>query len=350
MKKCIGIKDVAQHANVSISTVSNVLTGNKYVSSELTRRVLQAVKDMDYEVNTLARGLKTGKTSSISVIVPSIVSVFFPRVLRGMHIAASKHNYTINIYETREEEERELECIQLMRSQCVDGIILSTCVSDTENYIQELVNLKSVGKRIPVVCFESTIGDSLDAVVVDNVRAFQEATEYLIGIGKKNIAHIAAPIRFTMGACRRQGYKNALIGAGLPVNQLLIIEGDYTPIGGYNCMRKLIERGVNIDAVTCGNDQTAIGAIRALLDAGIRIPEDVAVMGFDNNFPSSIVTPSLSTVSVPKEQIGEKAIELLLRRMENPDAKPKIITLDTQLIVRQSTDTQALSDWCLNDW
>ncbi len=350
----VSIKDVAAHAGVSISTVSNVLNGTKSVSDELCRRVLEAVEDLHYHANTLAKGLKSGKTNTLCVIVPSIVSVFFPKVLRGMQTAAAKNGFSLTIFETGDDFQKERETINILRRQYVDGVLLSTCCDPKESaaYIEELRHLHIGDKRVPVVFYEEAPDDGVDAVVVDNKKASYNATAHLLEIGCKRIAYIAGPQhRFMMGKKRYEGYLSALREAGLKPDETLLREGDYTPISGYEQTRALLLDGGEMDAVMCGNDQMAIGAIRALREAGLRVPEDVAVMGFDNNFPGTLISPSLSTMSVPKQRMGQEAVELLLWRIQQGESAPtRMIELDANLIVRQSTDTKSESAWDLYDW
>lgn len=350
----VSIKDVARHAGVSISTVSNVLNGTKYVGSELRMRVLKAVNELQYQANTLAKGLKSGRTNTLCVLVPSIVSVFFPKVLRGMQMAAAQSGYALTIYETGEDAEKEREIIRMLRRQWVDGILLSTsCDPETSGaYVEELKTLRTGGKRIPVVFFEEAPREGLDAVVVDNRRASYEAANHLIATGRRRIAYLAAPMRrFAMGRNRFEGYLQALREANLPAENALFCEGDYTPVSGYERMRALLAAGTPFDAVMCGNDQMAVGAIRALLEAERRVPEEVAVLGFDNNFPGTLISPSLSTVSVPKQSMGKEAVELLLWRIRTGfDAPARKITLKTSLVIRQSTVSGSETDWDLYDW
>ena len=314
-ERTVSIVDVAAYAGVSISTVSNVLNCTKSVSDELRARVLQAVDELQYEANTLASGLKSGRTNTLCVIVPSIVSVFFPRVLRGMQTAAAQNGYSLTIYETGEDFEKERRTVQTLRA---DGVLLSTCCDPQENasYIDELTKLSIGGKRIPVVFFEEAPREGLDAVIVDNKAASREAAEHLLTIGRKNIAYIAAPMhRFMMGKKRYEGYLAALLNAGLEPDAKLVREGDYTPQSGYREMRALLNSGKPIDAVQCGNDQMAVGAVRALKEAGLRVPEDVSVLGFDDLPFAAHLVPPLTTIRVDAEWQGREAAELLLRRL-----------------------------------
>ncbi len=349
----VSIKDVAARAGVSISTVSNVLNGTKVVSPALRDSVMLAAKELQYQANTIARGLKSGKTNALCVIVPSIVSVFFPKVLHGMQTAASQKGYSLSIYETGEDILREQAYIHMLRRQWADGILISTSANkDTDSaYMDELRHLRIGGKRIPVVFFEAAPAENVDAVMVDHRAASMSAVSYLIGLGRRHIAHIAAPTRFAMGRERSEGYQRALTAAGMPIIPEFIREGDYTPMSGYACMRSFLADEIRPDAIFCGNDQMAIGAIRAIQEAGLKIPDDIAVMGFDNNFPGTLIQPSLSTVSVPKQRMGSEAVELLLWRMQQgDDAPPRTVTLETNLIIRQSTDNSAVSMWDLVGW
>lgn len=354
--KPVGIKDVAAAAGVSISTVSNVLNDTKQVSPALRRRVLDAVDTLGYHANAIARGLKSGRTQSLCVIVPSIMSVFFPKVLHGMQMAAAARGYSLSIYETDQQLAQEQAILARLREQWVDGILLSTSANPQEDsaYLETLARFSVNGRPIPVVCFEAVPSSNLDAVVVDHHAAAKDAVSYLCEIGRRRIAHISAPLRFAMGQARHSGYLAALEECTLPLTESLILEGDYSPQSGYECMRSLLHDGQPPpDAVFCGNDQMAIGAIQAIREVGLRIPEDIAVMGFDNNFPGTLVSPPLSTVSVPKQRMGREAVELLLWRLEQPpesNAQSRLITLETQRIIRQSTDLRAPSSWDLQDW
>lgn len=353
IKKSVGIKDVAKYANVSISTVSNVLNSTKAVSPALQERVMDAVHALNYEVNAVARGLKSGRTNTIAIIVPSITSIYFPSILESIQAAADEKGYMVNVFGTEWSLKREKHYIQALKSQWIDGILLSSAL-DTDSarageYISFLSTLNRNGNPIPVVCFEAAISKDLDAVIVNDMEGIRMAAEHLISQGRTKIAYIAAPTNFYMGKQRLKGYKNALTSHGLPVRKNLIMNGDYSPRAGYECMKSLLESDTEIDAVVTGNDQMGIGAIRAVLDSGLRIPEDIAVIGFNDNFPSSLISPSLSTVKVPKTEMGTMAFDLLLKRLKTPTLPRTLIRLDGQLVVRKSTDKNAEDKWVL-DW
>lgn len=350
----VGIKEVASRAGVSISTVSNVINQKKPVSPELMARVNEAIDELQYEVNPVGRGLKSNKTNQVGVIVPSFSQVYFPAILQGIHEAGIKYGYTISVFETNGDVEQEKQHVKFLQHSWTDGIILASYanrenISD-RNYIRSLSNIGNGKKFIPVVSLESILDPSIDAVIVDNKKAASIAVKHLIEQGHKEIAHIAAPLRFQIGELRLEGYRETLINSGLKFDSALISEGQFSPTSGYHCMNKLLDQGNSFTAVFSANDQMAIGAMRALLEKGYRIPEDVAVIGLDNNFPSTLVTPSLSSVNLPKFEMGYQAMTLLSERLKQPESPRRVITLDTELIVRKSTSSEGDSTWNLNNW
>ena len=350
----IGIKDVARLAGVSIATVSNVMNRRKPVSTELEARVWKAVKELNYEVNPVGRGLKSSKTNQIGVIVPSFSQVYFPAILQGIHEAGIKHGYTISVYETNGDVEKEKQHVNFLKNSWTDGILLASYAnienkSDRE-YIWSLAVMETKRKKIPVVSLENILGPSIDAVIVDNKKAAETAMKHLLDMGHTKIVHMAAPQKLNNGHSRWEGYKNAIEAAGLPYDSDLVCEGEFSPISGYKCMKELLHKGISFTAVFAASDQIGIGAMRALLDEGIRVPEDVAIIGLDNNFPSTLVNPSLSSVNFPKYDMGYRAIELLSERIDDPNKKRSLIVLDTELIVRQSTSKDGDNKWNLVGW
>lgn len=350
----VGIKEVAKKAGVSISTVSNVMNGKKPVSPELKARVNEAIEELQYEVNPVGRGLKSNKTNQVGVIVPSFNQVYFPAVLQGIHEAGIKYGYTILVFETNGNVEQEKEHVRFLQNSWSDGIILASYangenISDRK-YIRSLVEPGNRKKSIPVVSLENVLDPTMDAVVIDNRKAAAIAVNHLISLGHRNIAHISAPLRFQIGNLRLEGFRHTMRNAGLTVDDDLIGEGDYSPISGYNAMKGILKKGKAFTAVFAANDQMGIGVIRALLDEGYRVPEDVAVIGIDNNFPSTLITPSLSSVNLPKYDLGFQAMHLLNERMKDPGRPRCVITLESELVVRKSTSREGSGTWNLIGW
>lgn len=349
-----GIKEVAKKAGVSISTVSNVMNGTKPVSPELKTRVLDAIGELQYEVNPVGRGLKSNKTNQVGVIVPSFNQVYFPAVLQGIHEAGVKYGYTILVFETNGDVELEKQHVRFLQHSWSDGIILASYangenISDRK-YIRSLLESGSRKKPIPVVSLENVLDPGIDAVVIDNRKAAAIAVSHLVTLGHQSIAHISAPLRFQIGNLRLEGYRETMKKTGLSVDDDLIAEGDYSPVSGYDAMKKILKKGKKFTAVFAGNDQMGIGAIRALLDEGYRVPEDVAVIGIDNNFPSTLITPSLSSVNLPKFDLGFQAMHLLNERMKDPKRPRTVITLESELVVRKSTSAEGSGTWNLLGW
>ncbi len=349
-----GIKDVAKRAGVSIATVSNVINKRKPVSAELQDRVYEAIRALNYEVNPVGRGLKSNRTNQIGVLVPSFNQVYFPAILKGIHEAGRRYGFQLLVFETGGNIEREREQVRFLKHAWIDGIVLAS-LADNENisereYIRSLGHSKNRRKIIPVVTLENSLDPGLDAVIVDNEKAASQAVSHLLDTGHRKIAHIAGPDRFQIGRCRRIGYRDTLQKAGITADPELITEGDYSPVSGYECMEQLLMRGKDFTAVFVANDQMAIGSMRALMDSGKRIPEDVAVIGIDNNFPSTLVSPSLSSVNVPKYEMGFQAMELLAERLDDPAKDPEIRILETELIVRKSTSSEGDDQWNLCNW
>lgn len=354
IERLTGIKMVAKRAEVSISTVSNVLNGTRYVSEDLRQRVLEAVRELQYEPNSVAQNLKKGNTNTIAVLIPRVDNIFFSAILQSIYLEAEKNGYTIAIYCTQRSVEQEKRYIQMLAAQRVSGILLSSSLDikspQDREYAHALTNLSYNGIAVPVVCMTTTIDPDLDTVAFEDTHCMYQTTQHLIDLGRRRIAYISSRLDLdTLGDARIAGYYKAIQAAGMNIEPRLIVEGDYSAISGYHGMNTLLKTVKDLDAVVCANDQMATGAIRAILDADLRIPEDIAVTGFNDNFPSTLTQPALTTIRFPKAEIGENAVELLLRRIKNPEAEPKTVRLSGQLLVRRSTDPEAVTDWSL-DW
>ena len=351
--KPVGIKDVAQCAGVSISTVSNALSGKKPVSPQLKKRVMDAVCQLEYEANPIGRQLKTGRSQQIAFLVPSITSIFFPDVLKSMQSAADAAGYTVSVFGTKGDVARERRIINLLRSQGFDGVFLDSCADvdrpETAEYLDFLHAVNFDDDPMRIICVETAISPKLDAVVINDADGIAQVTEYLIRSGRRRFAHIAAPNQYFHAKNRRKGFLTALMLNGVPVDEAVIAEGNFTCRSGYDAMGKILDSGRAIDAVVCGNDQMAIGALFCLKERGVRVPEDVAVAGFNDNVPASLITPSLTTVRVPKAEMGSCAFDLFQRRDRGDQSARMLIQLGSELIIRQSTDAGAQTTWEL-DW
>lgn len=327
------IKDVAHLANVNISTVSRVLSGRKNVSDETKTRVLEAIKTLSYQPNMLAQGLKGGKTQTAALVIPNIRNSIFPSVSRGVEDCAVSNGYNLILCNTDEDPEREKAYIEMLKKRFVDGAIFATATSES-NYLLELAR-----SGFPMVALMRELDEDVDTVVADNYGSAYKATTYLLERGCKNVAFLNGSKNISLYRHRYEGYCKSLEDHGVKVAhefvQEIDMERDYR--SGYQATDVLLSKGLPIDGIFSGNDNAAVGAIARIRDAGLRVPEDVKVIGFGNLFITQMTQPTLSTMNQPMQKMGEAAMGLLLRRINDPKAKYEKIVLQTELLVREST-------------
>jgi DNA-binding LacI/PurR family transcriptional regulator len=345
------MKDVAKHAGVSVATVSNVITGKQVVSERIRVRVLTAIKELNYSINLVARGLKTQRTNTIGVILPDITKLFFLDVLKGIMETAVSENYNINIFNSYYNFNMERTLVTSLLSNRVDGIILDSCVD--RNYADEWardLSLEGVYAP-PVVSLECHLNsERISNVVVDNKYWSGRLAQHLIDCGRRRIVFIAGPVHIQHEYERVEGYKDTLIKNGIPVQDELITGGDFLAGTAYDTMCKILQQGIEFDAIQASNDQAAIGAIKALNEHAISVPEDAAVCGFDNLFPSTLVTPAISTISIPRYQMGVTAARDILRRIKDRDAASVQYVIDAEMIIRASSSASVNTSWDLKNW
>lgn len=337
------IEDVAQLAKVGISTVSRVLNNSKNVSPELKKRVLQAVKKLDYSANYMAKSLKGGHTYTIAIVTTSIERVFFTEIVKEITRICKEKGYMIQILETYDDPELEMRIIKTLHSQWIDGIILVSSIieinKETKKYIQSLSKLNKKGNNIPVVTLETpALNKKISSIVINHTEAAYKATTHLLEIGRKNIVHIALPKTAPMVSDRINGYLKACDQYNIDSSQRLIVHGDYSVLGGYKIIETLIKSQTYFDSIFAGNDQMAVGALRACKDYGLEVPQQISIIGHDDVFLASLVEPALSTIRVPKTKIGTLAINKLFSLIEEKSTiSNEVISVDTEIIIREST-------------
>lgn len=349
------MKDVAEKAGVSISTVSHVLNGTKYVSDEIKRKVNVTIKELGYEVDAVARSMKSSQTMKIGIITDDMCGLFYPYIIKEICDVAEKAGYSTIICDTSSKIEKEKKHFRDLISSRVDGIIISSSIPNefVREYVRELKAMVSQKKKhIALVSIERDFSDlGIDSIWTNMEEGGRKATQYLIDSGCKTIGHITGPIVASVAQDRIHGYKQALLDNGMQVKDDLIAFGDYTHSSGYIAMKRLFKKVPYMDGVFVANDQMAIGACKALKELGRSIPDDIKVMGFDDVFVSSIVEPPLSTIHIQKKHLGREAINALLEQIKNgPREKAKSIELENHLVIRKSTDSSAPQDWILTDW
>ncbi len=343
MSKCT-IRDVAKLAGVGVGTVSRVYNNKGNVSDELRKKVLDAGNKLGYSASSIARTLKDTKTNTIAFVSTSISRATSPNIIKGVNDVCQQRGYKVHILETDYSIKKEMELINSLVSQWVDGIILISSVSevndDTKKYVNSLSCLKKKDIPIPVVALlEPFPNPNVDCVVIDNEEAAFKAVYHLVEIGRKKIAYISIPKASIICKPRMNGYLKALQLSGLEAGQR-VVYGDFRVIGGYRAMKSLIDSGVDMDAVFVGNDEMAIGAMRACKECNIQIPDDIAIISNDDIIMASAVEPSLSTVRLARYTLGKRGAEILLERIENGWAtsdKAIVEEMKSRIIIREST-------------
>ena len=327
------MKDVAQRAGVSPSTVSHVINETRFVSQQLRDRVLRAMRELNYQPSAVARSLRTKKTQVVALVIPDITNPYFPEVARGVQDVAEENEYSVILCNTDRVRGRELRFLKALRGQWVDGLILNPS-EVTSGDLQDLQDA-----QIPVVLIGSQIDHpDLDVVMVDNVQGAYDAVSHLIDLGHRRIGLVGGQRAASSGEQRFQGYIRALADHDIPVDEEIITEGRFTREGGYESMKRLLALQSPPTAVFASSDVMAIGALMAIQEQGLQVPNDVSLVGFDDIAEASTTTPKLTTVSQPKYQTGEVAAQLLFDRVEgaSPGERQKIV-LSHQLVIRDST-------------
>lgn len=364
----VTIRDVAQRAGVSISTVSNVLNQSKYVSEPLQEKVNQAILELNYVRDSVASNMKRGYTKTIGVITSDMCGLFYPYVVKGIYQTISKQGYSLSIFDThalKNEKglKKEEESFQQLFSNRVDGVIFVSGVSKKKEkaYLERVKAEACMLKKTPLVSIERDFSQyGIDSVFYDNIKTAKMAVEHLITCGCKKIVYIAGPANEEVPEERKMGYLEAMREHGYVVNKKTMMEtGDYTHQSGYCAMKRLLEKETCIDGVYAANDQMAIGALKALKEKKIKVPDIVRLIGTDDVFASSIVEPPISTVHIRKRHMGKRAAQILLQRIEEVQEENRQTgdmgevfaeEMETKLIVRKSTDTTAKGEMVFVDW
>ena len=346
------IVDVAKKSGVAISTVSNIINGTRYVSPETTEKVLRIIEELGYETDPIARRMKSSRSNMIGVIITNFSRVFFAPVLRHCREIAEAQGFTLMCIESNDDFELEKQHVNTLRQNRFDAIILDT-VAEPDNYAyyEELRNLSCRGKQIAVTCLERDCSPfGLDSVEPDNYNGAILAVEHLLHMGCENILHITGPINSLSAEKRARGYGDAIHRRENRKPQIAM--GDFSPQSGYDAVKKALvqNREIPFDAIFASNDQMAVGALQALKEFNIRVPQDVRVVGFDDSFVASLVDPSLTSIHISRSGVGIEAMHRVLDRMENFTAPAQCSAVKASLVVRKSTDPNVFISPGFADW
>ncbi|MCP1223836.1 LacI family DNA-binding transcriptional regulator [Sebaldella sp. S0638] len=334
IKEKLSIKDIARKAGVSIATVSRVLNKNGRYSQETEEKILKIIEESGYRRNVNAKSLRTKKTQTLGVIVPDITNEFFAKIIQSVERNAMKYDYSVFVCNTDEDEAREQMQVKNLLEKFVDGIIY---ISGKTNSGEEVEG--NIG--IPVVYIDRYISASKMYVQSDNKEGGYLATKELLDAGCENIMIIKDFRQISSIISRYDGYKRALKEAGKSVDENLIYNVDHV---NYEEAKKgvleKIKSGIKFDGIFATNDWMALGAISALREKKIRIPEDVKIVGFDNMSISEITSPSITTIHQDSEKLGEYATEILMGIILKDEAEVKSISVPVKLIRRKSTENK----------
>ena len=326
----VSIKDIAKVANVSFSTVSRALADSPRVKPETRERIQELAAEMGYAPSAAARSLVTHRTKTIGVVATTMTDMFQAEVVQAIEETAIGRDYSVILTQSGFASEREMIEIQALRERRVDGIIL---ISVRAGGVYAAV-LQGTG--IPLVFINARQTDYGHSVRVDSLAGSLAAVQHLLDLGHKQIAYITGPDEDWDNIARQAGYQQSLEAGGLPAEPALIVKGDSRPEGGIRAMQQLLALRCSPTAVFCYNDATALGAMRAAYSAGIRVPEDVSIVGFDDIDLAPFFEPPLTTVAQPIKQLGEKAVETILADMDGENGVVDCL-LPGDLVVRSST-------------
>ncbi|MEK7442838.1 MAG: LacI family DNA-binding transcriptional regulator [Chloroflexota bacterium] len=325
-------QDVAKKAGVSVATVSRVLNGSPLVTESVQHKVLHAVKELNYQPNRTAQRLRAGRSRVIGLIISDIQNPFFTSVVRGIEDVAYQDGYSLILCNSDEDPEKEKLYINVMRSEEVAGVILASA-SEAAPQVDDLITY-----NIPVVAVDRQIADKqIDSVLAANIEGAREAVAYLIKLGHRHIGFVGLPLTHTPGKERYEGYSLALREHNLKLSTDLVCIADAKQQGGYEHTRDLLANQPHITALFVANNLMTLGALNAIRERGLKIPDEISVIGFDDMPWASLLQPPLTAVAQPTYELGQRAAELLLGRLKERNKPAVLEHLPTQLIVRGST-------------
>lgn len=323
------IKDIAEMADVAVSTVSYVLNNKKNVKPETRERIMEAIRKLNYQPRSVARSLKTGRTSTIGIMLPDITNLFFTETTRGIEDAANKCGYNVILCNTDKDAKKEMDYLNNLYSKDVDGIIIiGTCQN------QHIIRSNA---GTPTVVINGKIGEDIPYVKVDDIQGGYLATKHLLERKKSEVMFLTGPLSRKSFFDRMTGYLNAIRSEGLEHNEFLVHQCDMSFQGGYDKIKSVFNKDFGIKSIFAVSDVIALGAIRALIEKGVKVPEDVSVVGYDDISIASMFIPSLTTIRQPKYLMGQKAVEFLIRKIDDKASENEYMVLEPELIIRESS-------------
>ncbi|MFK7696207.1 catabolite control protein A [Paenibacillus sp. HJGM_3] len=328
----VTIYDVAREAGVSMATVSRVVNNNPNVKPQTRKKVFEAIERLGYRPNAVARGLASKKTTTVGVVIPDISNSIFSEVARGIEDIANMYHYNIILCNADKKKEKEIRVINTLLEKQVDGLLFMGGTV-TDEHVQAFKT-----SSVPIVlCGTKSDHSSMPSVDIDHEAAAHDAVNLLLNEGHRRIGMISGTLQDPAnGYARYQGYKKALEGAGLSVEEELVRVGNYRYESGVEVMKYFLELADKPSAIFAATDEMAIGAIHAIQDSGLRVPEDISVISVDNARMASMVRPQLTTVAQPMYDIGAVSMRLLTKLMNKETVELSQVTLPHEIIIRKS--------------
>ncbi|MFY0545852.1 LacI family DNA-binding transcriptional regulator [Brevibacillus sp. H7] len=325
------IRDVAKLAGVSVATVSRVLNKNGYVNKETEQKVTRAIEQLGYQPNAVARGLAGKRTGTIALILPDIANPFFPEIARAVEDVAHRHGYTVILCNSDDQGHKEQSYIEVLKKKYIDGIIFAS------NTLGEEDVQKMQRNKIPLVVIDRAPNRQLCSVIRSrNYEGAKLAVQHLLDAGCKKIAHIYGPQEFVTAKERLAGYEESVMHFPW-FSPSLMVPGYFRVDGGLNAVKELLAKHPDVDGIFAGNDLMAIGALKGLHQLGVRVPHDVALIGFDGISLTEITEPELSTVAQPIYEMGSLAAKVLIEKIETGLEEIQLHELDVTIVEREST-------------
>jgi DNA-binding LacI/PurR family transcriptional regulator len=326
------IYDVARHVGVSIATVSRALNGTGQIAPDTREQIDDAVRALGYKPNTLARSLVTRSTQTIALLLPDITNPFYPGLVKGVQDCAHRNGYMVLLCTAEGDPDGEESYLSMLRSRQVDGALV-----DGLRLSKARIGA-FVDDGFPIVSLDRDIDSAVVPLVqVDNRRGARLATEHLLELGHRRIGHVLGVERLRITSDRRQGYEDALSAAGLAVDPDLVVGGAYTEEGGREAIDRLLDIAPDVTAVFAANDLSAIGVLNGLVDRGVAVPDEFSVVGFDDLRIASYVSPKLTTIHQPADEIGTRAAQVLIDLLQGRRRRQRRIMLEPTLVVRESS-------------
>ncbi len=331
MAKRVTMHDVAQAAGVSLMTVSRVVNDKDDVSQATRQRVMEIIDQLNYRPSSIARGLATHQTGTLGIVVPDISNPFFASIVRSAEDAAYAQDYSVFLGNTNEDPQREQAVLHSLEDNQVDGLILFSSRLEDDALCEILGRFPAA-----VVVFRKRVMPDLGAITLDDAYSAQLAIEHLLDRGHRNIGLISGPTISLSSFGRVEGYKNALRAAKISVRRERIRHCHPVVETGQETATELLQSNPELTALFCHNDLIAVGALQACAALGLQVPEDIAIIGYDDIRLAGLVNPTLTTLRIPRKEIGTQSMQMLLAQIDDDRLEPQEIHLKPEMIVRES--------------